>query len=182
MVFKSLLSVVFGLFILTSNNDEPISWKDNIKLTWNHFKGTPKTNMSAVAVTASGITFEFSVKESNDRVIGFNTTVYAHFYPGKSWYIKEQGNAHILAHEQLHFDITELYARKFRKQVAQLEVSNAIKSQLRMLHEKVNKELAEAQNTYDRETDNSVNVELQNKWNSYVKLELKKLDAYKSKD
>ena len=75
MIFKSLLSVVFGLLMLTSNNDEAISWRDNIKLTWNHFKGTPKTNMSAVAVTASGITFEFSVKESNERVIGFNTKV-----------------------------------------------------------------------------------------------------------
>ena len=87
-----------------------------------------------------------------------------------------------MAHEQLHFDITELYARKFRQQVAHLVVSNSIKSQLQNLHEKINKELALAQNTYDRETDNSVNLELQNKWNSYVKLELKKLEAYKSKD
>lgn len=174
--------VVFGLLMLTPNNDEAISWRDDIKLTWNHFKGTPKNNISAAAVTASGITFEFSVKESNERVISFNTKVYAHFYPDKSWYIKEQGDAHILAHEQLHFDITELYARKFRKQVARLEVSNSIKSQLRVLHEKINKELAVTQNTYDRETDNSFNIEFQNKWNSFVKLELKKLEAYKSMD
>lgn len=182
MVFKSFLSVVFGLLVLTSSNDKAISWRDDVKLTWNHFKGTPNSNISAAALTASGITFEFSVKETNERVIGFNTKVYAHFYPDKSWYIKEQGDAHILAHEQLHFDITELYARKFRKQIDGLKVSNTIKSQLRSLHEKLNKDLAVTQNTYDRETDNSLNLEFQNIWNSFVKLELKKLEAYKFKD
>ncbi len=182
MFYKSFIAICIPLLMLIPMNDEVISWNDTLKLTWGHFKAVPKTNTSAVALTASGITFEFSVKETETRIVDFDTKVYAHFYPKKSWYIKAQGDAYILAHEQLHFDITELYARKFRKEISQLKINSNIKSQLRNLHEKINKELAATQNRYDKESDNSVNREFQTKWNNYVKSELAKLEAYKSKD
>jgi hypothetical protein len=182
MIYKTLCVFALACLFIVPNDDEVISWRDDIKLTWNEFKGVPKTNMSAVAVTASGITFEFSVRETNSRIVSFDSQVYAHFYPNKSWYIKEQGDNHILAHEQLHFDITELYARKFRKQISQLKVTNNIKSELRQLHLNINKEVAVTQNLYDLESDNSVNREFQAKWNVYIKRELAKLEAYKSKD
>ncbi|MEZ4803753.1 MAG: DUF922 domain-containing protein [Gelidibacter sp.] len=182
MFYKSLIAICVSFLMVTPINDEVISWRDTIKLSWSQFKGTPRTDLSAVAVTASGITFEFSVKETDTHVVGFDTKVFAHFYPNKSWYIKEEGDDHILAHEQLHFDITELYARKFRKQISYLKVNDNIKFQLRNLHEKINKELAATQNRYDKESDNSVNREFQVKWNIYVKQELAKLEAYKSKD
>jgi hypothetical protein len=182
MFYKSLSIVVFFGVFLAPVNDAPIEWRDHYKLTWSQFRGQPKTNTAAVAVTASGITFEYSVKESDMRIVSFDAKVYAHFYPNKSWYIKEEGNAHILAHEQLHFDITELYARKFRKQLLQLKVTNNLKSQLRTMQEQINSEWAVTQNRYDKESDNSVNKEFQMKWNTYITQELTKLDAFKSKD
>lgn len=175
------LLAFIGLLLLPSN-DEVIVWRDDLRLTWNQFKAAPKTDRAAAALTASGITFEFSTSESDERIVSFKAKVVAHFYPNKSWYIKEQSDAHILAHEQLHFDLTELYARKFRKQISNLKVSNSLKNELRSLHETINKELAITQNTYDRETDHSINKELQAKWDKYVKQELLKLSAYKSKD
>ena len=182
MIYKTFFLLLFTGLLVVPVNDEVISWRDDLKLTWNEFKAPPKKNGSAVAVTASGITFEFSVKETDARIVSYEAHVYAHFYPHKSWYVKEESNDHILAHEQLHFDITELYARKFRKQIAQLKVSNNLKSELRALHEKINREVAIAQNTYDRESNNSLNKEFQAKWENHVKNELAKLDAYKSKD
>lgn len=182
MIYKSFCVLVLALLLVVPVDDEVISWRDDIKLTWNEFKGAPKNNHSAVAVTASGITFEFSVNETDSRIVSFDAKVYAHFYPNKSWYVKKEGSDHILAHEQLHFDITELYARKFRKQIAQLKVTNNLKTELRALHSQINREVAIAQNTYDKESDNSVNREFQAKWATYVKQELAKLEAYKSKD
>ena len=182
MFTRIFLILIWVCFPPTTSNDEAISWSDDFKLTWNHFKGSPQQNVDAVAVTASGITFEFSLQEADGRAISFNTKVYAHFYPKKSWYIKEQGTDYILAHEQLHFDITELYVRKFRQQISKLKVSNRLKSELRELHLNINKEVAVTQNLYDQETDNSRNVESQLKWNLFVKQELDKLKDFKSKD
>jgi hypothetical protein len=181
MLYKTFI-LVFLLIGTPSLNDDAISWKDGQKLTWDHFRGKPNTNISAAAVTASGITFEFSIQETKTRIVNFDTKVYAHFYPEKSWYIKALGDKHILAHEQLHFDITELYARKFRKEISKLKISNQLKDQLRNLHQKINKELATAQNLYDTETDNSIIKEAQERWEIHVKKELAKLDAFKSKE
>ncbi|MGJ8593336.1 MAG: DUF922 domain-containing protein [Aquaticitalea sp.] len=182
MFYKTVIAICLSAVLLIPMNDKVISWRDDLKLTWTDFKGPPKAHKYAVAVTASGITFEFSVKELNAEIISFDTKVEAHFYPDKSWYIKKEGTPQILAHEQLHFDITELYARKFRQQIAQLKVNGKLKTQLRELHLNINKELALAQNLYDQETDNSVNRDFQAKWVLYVEQELAKLEAYKSKD
>lgn len=182
MIYKSFFIFALVGLLLVKPNDEAIEWRNDFKLSWSQFKGTPKFNMSAVAVTASGITFGYSVKETDNIVTSFSTNVYAHFYPKRSWYKKEQSNKRILAHEQLHFDITELYARKFRAEIAQLIVSNDIRTQLKNVHESINKELAATQNRYDKETNNSLNQEFQDQWNVYVPKELAKLNAYKSKD
>lgn len=182
MLSKNLLIVLILCLINPSSDDDVITWREEQKLTWNEFKAIPKPNASVVAITASGITFEYSVTEKNSQVVSFNANVYAHFYPNKSWVIIEQSTPHILNHEQLHFDITELHARKFRKQLSQLKVTNAIKSELQKLHVNIKKEVAVMQKLYDQESNNSVNLEFQTKWDNYIKKELEKLDLYKSID
>ncbi|HLT33703.1 MAG TPA: DUF922 domain-containing protein [Aquaticitalea sp.] len=179
---KIFLAFSVFFMVFTATEFETIPWRENTKLRWNHFRGKPAKNISAAAVTASGITFEFSIQETESHVVGFNSKVFAHFYPNQSWYVKELCNAHILAHEQLHFDITELYARKFRNQISELKLSNTIRNQLQSLHENINKELAATQRRYDKETDNSKNPKMQSQWAAYVEKELAKREAYKSKD
>ncbi|WP_239000335.1 DUF922 domain-containing protein [Hyunsoonleella ulvae] len=159
-----------------------MSWKDTYRLTWNDFKAKPKYNVNAVATTASGITFGFSIRESDTRVISFSTEVHAHFYPDQSWYKPESVNDHVLGHEQLHFDITELFARKFRKRISLLKTTNDVAKRLRETHKNINKELAAFQDKYDAETDFSRNMEVQLQWEVFIKKELKILDYFKSTD
>ncbi|GAA3626193.1 DUF922 domain-containing protein [Flavivirga jejuensis] len=159
-----------------------MSWNESYKLSWKDFKDVPDKDVSAVAITASGITFGFSVSKEDDRVVGYTSQVHAHFYPEKSWYKKEQADAHVLGHEQLHFDITELHARKFRQRIEQIKVSNNVRSQLKKLHNAINKELSQMQNRYDSETNYSRNVDGQATWKVYIADELKKLSKYKSID
>lgn len=159
-----------------------MAWDEHSKLSWNDFKAKPKYSVNAVATTASGITFGFSIKETDNRVISFTTEVHAHFYPEKSWYKPELSNAHILGHEQLHFDITELYARKFKKQISLLKTSNDVAQKLRSLHKKMNRDLAALQDKYDNETDFSRNFLEQAKWESFIHKELNKLQYFKSKN
>ncbi|TGV04752.1 DUF922 domain-containing protein [Flavivirga rizhaonensis] len=169
--------------LLCVQQDEPvISWNESYKLSWSDFKDKPDKSTSAVAITASGITFGFSVSATEDRVVDFTSEVHTHFYPEKSWYKKEQADHHVLGHEQLHFDITELYARKFRYRIEQIVVSNSVRAQLKTLHNTINKELSQMQNRYDSETNYSRNVEAQTKWKLYIADELKKFSKYKSID
>lgn len=174
-----ILSIIICFFSV--QHDEPIlNWSESYKLSWEDFKADPDFNSSAVAITASGLTFSFSVKETNTEVISFSTEVKAHFYPEKSWYKPELANDHILGHEQLHFDITELHARKFRQEISMLKTTSSIKSDLKQLHKKINIELALMQDNYDNETNYSRRHDMQTNWKVYVTEELQKLASYKS--
>ncbi|MFC4721127.1 hypothetical protein ACFO5O_02255 [Geojedonia litorea] len=159
-----------------------MSWRDDIKLSWNDFRGPAKNQSGAVAVTASGITFGYSVQRTDSKIIDFSANVEAHFYPDKSWVKKELANDYILAHEQLHFDITELHVRKFRKRISEVKISEQLNTTLNRLHAQINKELAEMQNQYDKESNNSIDKIAQAKWMVFVAEELRKYEPYKSKD
>ena len=173
--------LLISFCILTLHKDETtISWSESHKLSWNDFKAPAKTNTDAVATTASGITFSYSIKKTSKRIVGFKTKIFAHFYPEKSWYRAEQADNHILAHEQFHFNITELHARKFRQRVAQLQASSSLKAELEIIHKEINIELSNLQELYDAETDFSRNYEFQSHWQNHIETELAKLDDYKS--
>ena len=166
-------------FLCFSQDQPVISWSDSYKLSWSDFKDKPDSNERAVAVTASGITFGFSIKQTDTQVISFTTNVLNHFYPEQSWYKVKEADAYVLEHEQLHFDITELYARKFRQCISHLKVSNAVSRQLKELHNAIKKELTSIQDAYDAETDFSRNAEQQAKWKAYITTELIKVSEYK---
>ncbi|WP_435412227.1 DUF922 domain-containing protein [Psychroserpens mesophilus] len=172
--------VLFLCLNAFSNEGETIPWSETKKLAWTDFKGPIEADSDAAAVTASGITFSYAIRKTDDRITDFEAQAEAHFYTENSWFIKDRCNDHILAHEQLHFDITELHVRIFRYRLERLEISQHIKSELNKLHETVNRELAEMQHNYDTESQNSINKEEQIKWNAYVAENLKKFEAFKS--
>ena len=176
------LLIIFLFLLKPATSDEvTISWSDSKKLTWSDFKGAVDEHTDAVAVTASGITFSFSVSQSNGQFVDFKAEAQAHFYPEKSWYLEAKGDDHILAHEQLHFDITELHVRQLRYNISRIIVSQNIKQDLRHVHEQANKNLAVMQNDYDTQSDNSINKEQQALWSTFVKTELDKYKDFRSK-
>lgn len=177
---KNILIFLTLLFVGSVSNEETMSWHETSKLTWADFKANPDLESDAVALTASGITFGYSVKTSGKKIVDFSTTVEAHFYPNKSWYLKDKSNIHILGHEQLHFDITELYARMFRQQISKLKVNQNVKKQLNKLHEAINIAVNETQRKYDKETQHSINAVKQREWDNFIEKELKRLEQFKS--
>ncbi|MEP5254018.1 MAG: DUF922 domain-containing protein [Winogradskyella arenosi] len=176
-----IIILFLSLLVVTPvSNDDAITWNEDKKLTWADFKAQPDSNSDAAALTASGITFGFAVKTSGSQIVDFSTTVSAQFYPHKSWYIKDKANPHVLAHEQLHFDITELYARQFRKELALLKVNRKIKAQMKALHSQINTALNERQQRYDLETNHSMNETAQQEWKTNIAQELKQLESFQS--
>ncbi|NRA94179.1 MAG: DUF922 domain-containing protein [Psychroserpens sp.] len=172
--------LLFCCVITLSPNDEVMEWNASRQLTWEDFRGKPNRQTSAAAVTASGITFSYSVRTSDDVIVSFDANAEAHFYPDNSWYIPERCNDYILKHEQLHFDITELHVRIFRYRMLRLRVTQNVRQELDRLHKQINKELAEMQTAYDEQSDHSRNKDSQAQWNAYVAENLEKFKAFRS--
>ncbi len=176
------LFIFTSFFLLQGDVIEELSWHEDYKLTWDDFKGQPNLDTDAVAVTASGITFSYSVKKSETKIHGFQTLVKAFFYPEHSWCKSNLVDEHVLGHEQLHFDITELHARIFRQKIVQLKPHIDIAKSLQNLHENIETELKSTQNAYDSESNYSIDTVGQQKWQLDIAKRLKTLERYKSKD
>lgn len=174
-------SIFFICCLFCIQKDTPVlSWNEDKILDWSNYIGKPSFLSDAAAITASGITFGYSIEETNNKVVDIDLEIAAHFYPEESWYKEKHANAHLLNHERLHFDITEWYARKFKKRVKYLKYDSNVQRQLNRIYRKINKELDSTQRVYDKETDFSRDIPSQKKWEGYVTDEIEKLKDYKS--
>lgn len=121
----------------------------------------------AAATTASGISYSFSSRRENgDMKVDYK--VEAFFYPTKSWYRPALCNEVTLLHEQLHFDISEIFARKMDEEMSKTKFTDNIKQEVRVLYQRILKELDDFQRGYDIETDFSRNIEKQKLWQKHI--------------
>jgi len=150
-----------------SQEEETIPWNTDRKLQWEDFKGRPFKTAWAAAVTASGITYEFSSTETDGK-LALDIEISTHFYPAESWFQPDLVNGVILSHEQLHFDISELFARKMRKKVAETTFTSNVKAEIKKIYRDILKELSAFQKKYDFETNFSRNIEKQLQWNQEI--------------
>lgn len=160
---------LFFFFALAgfAQQEEIIPWSADRKLQWSDFKGKYLKTEWAAATTASSISYSFSTYEKDGQVY-VDFVVGCEFYPKKSWYRPDMVDDLILSHEQLHFDIAELHARKFRKRLAETRFTANIKEEVREIYKEVLKELYIFQNRYDHETNFSRNAEKQLAWNKMI--------------
>lgn len=167
-LIKGIILVAIGFLLLSGNQEEEetVLWQPTRKLNWSNFKGKPANNRAA-AVTASGLTYTISTLTKNG-VITVTFDVSAYFYPDKSWYRPEVCDSVILSHEQLHFDITELFARKFRAQLKTKKFTSNAKNEVGVLYKQINRELHTFQERYDAETNFSRDREKQLSWNKTI--------------
>ncbi len=167
----------FLLFIVMGFNDsqeyETIAWSPEKKLAWQDFRGKAPSNDRAAATTASGISYQFSTSGSSGE-IELDYLVSTFFYPNKSWYQPSLCDSLILSHEQLHFDISELYARKMRNRLASSSFTQNVKAEFKQIYKEVLEELEEFQNLYDDQTNFSRDLEQQLIWNNKIQEALSK--------
>jgi hypothetical protein len=160
------------LNVLHVQSQEEVIWSPDFRFTWNDFKGPVPIGASAAATTASGISYNFSTfYENNEQKVAYE--VGAYFYPTRSWYKPQVCNDVTLSHEQLHFDITELYARKMRKQLAETTFTENVKEEVRKIYKTTLRQLNDFQNSYDSETDYSRNLTVQERWMNEIETALK---------
>ncbi len=175
-----MLKIVLVLFMVlpfvnnTSSKEDVIVWNDEVVLSWSDFKGEAKSDNNHIAMSRCGIHMEQS---SYALPHGKPTySFYAFFVPASSWYLKDKVSDKILLHEQLHFDVAELYARKLRKIFSEIIVSPVSS---KTVFEKVYKEYRSMQQQYDKETQNGINEEAQKRWVLKIRNGLEQNSKYK---
>ncbi|HEX7846141.1 MAG TPA: DUF922 domain-containing protein [Chitinophagaceae bacterium] len=170
---KYFLAILLSLpFMLKAQEkkDELIPWDQNRKLTWADYKAKPNLNSDAAASTTTYLGIEYNMSNNS-----FSYKITCSFSKNRSWGLHQ--NDHILGHEQGHFDIAEIYARKLNKEMGQYRFNKqSYQQDLKKIYQDILKEKEDMQNDYDDETNHSINKEKQAEW---LKKIAKKLEEYK---
>lgn len=152
---------------------EPFVWSPDRHLTWADFQGAPDTRTTAVAMTAYAISLN-TVCVDGILVSRVTST----FLPQASWvksaYITNRRAETTLRHEQAHFDLSEVLARRLRAELRGLRSPCGAKDDARAaLYARYQKEDADMQRRYDRETRHGTDARPQQIWESRIESLLK---------
>jgi len=126
-ILKNIFFFVGFITLLSFSfvKDEFILWQENKKLKIQDFKAdnkdTVKVNRQQFLGAISAIRIEYSSFQRNKNSVP-EFSIKTYFDPNESWMLLK--NDYVLQHEQIHFDLTELYARKMRKSVESLRQKN----------------------------------------------------------
>ena len=153
-----LFSLLISSILSFQSDGHLIDWSASRKLTWKDFTASPDRTSSNAALTSSSINVEFGYNKS-----GLTYTIKCRFNKNLSWgRIK---NDYILAHEQGHFDISELYARMLYKSLKEYSFnSRTVNKDINDLYNAVMKQHRDLQQLYDLETDHSRDASQQDRW------------------
>lgn len=138
--------------------EELIPWSPTQKLTWADYKAKPNPASDAAATTTSYLIFSYSISDNR-----FRYSIASKFSKTRSWGLHK--TAYILSHEQGHFDIAEIFARKFHKQLKEYRFNpRTYAKDLKKIYQDILEEKDKMQQEYDQETNHSINREKQAEW------------------
>jgi len=156
------------------NTKGEMLWSSDRFLVWSDFKKKASDyNAGDAALTASSIQTQTSMM---DKLLKISVT--AKFYPYQSWSLKNKQSDSLLKHEQLHFDITELYARKTRKALLENIIYKKDYNKIGNVVSKYTKEWNQIQDLYDLESNHNRNLEGQKKWEKFISEELERYSDF----
>ena len=172
---------IFCFFGVNMLFGQKIIWKEDRKLTWDDFKSTVsrKSNPDVVAYTHCG--WEYSVVKSSNPKSPVKIEITTIFNMDQSWKDEKKLNDYILMHEQKHFDIAELFVRKFRKEVeGKIKTTADYNKNFNAIYSKISNDYKNFQISYDKITEHGMNKEKQAEYNTVIAEELDQLKSYKA--
>lgn len=149
-----------------------IPWSETRKLGWGDFKARPDPSSANAAMTNSIINIEFNFDETS-----LDYTINCRFDKNRSW-VKVR-TIPVLQHEQGHFDIAEIYARKLAREMSGYKFNPVtVKDDVNNIYDRIMKVYQQEQQQYDQQTDFSRNKEKQAEWLNRIAADLKSLQAF----
>ncbi len=156
--------------------EDVIIWSKSRLLTWNDFEkigyGDGENNNKAISV----IELSFIPVYYTDKTFSFEVVSYFVRKHSKTTTIC---NELLLNHEQYHFNIAELLARKFREHQHGLGKKNLSRYEYDLLINWFKKVYQSYQDNYDRETKHGASSTDQKNWEKKIDVALQDLENYK---
>jgi len=184
-----VMIVTFGfgtIAALAEVGSTHIDWDPYAPVSWDLFQGTPpadanqRTEAAAIHMTISWRA-SYAVSSSNGGTTWVGQvaeiTVTNTMEPASSWVVSSKATPTILNHEQLHFDLNEVYRRKLTcllqaTTACQASTQQAAVDQLNAaLHQTASvvlQKLSEMQALYDSQTFHSTNTAEQDRWGELI--------------
>ena len=155
----------------------PILWSASRPLTVADYLGRPGMGDRMASSTSSNINANAACRD-----FVFAGTAQATFDPNTSWFRDaKNASAALLRHEQLHFDLTEVYARIMRQKLVAFSArANCLKLQpaFNILTKSVYAEWDREQNRYDQDSNHGLNAARQAFWEKQTQQKLEALKAF----
>jgi hypothetical protein len=173
------LLMLLPLALLSFTNPTPpkegkIFWDENNSLDWNLFlvKRTAVDNHAAQSNIGISSSCEYNNK-------GGKVTIRATFNRSNSWVRHDCITDYILNHEQRHFDISELFARRFRKELSEAKLTATnFNAKYKAIYNSIVAQHNDYQDLYDLQSEHSIDEEGQTQWNNKIDNELAELNDY----
>lgn len=157
--------------------ESEVTWHKNRKLVIDDFKGQTEKR-PFTAATASGFRSHIEGRPISPRKYTLELTTYFDCY--SSYFKRTEFDSQVLAHEQIHFDISELYARKFIERVEEraMDLNEFLQAYPEII-DAIYREMQLKQDEYDAEV--YPDPSKQAKWETWISEELEKYKSYSRK-
>ncbi|MDB5159521.1 MAG: hypothetical protein JWR50_4228 [Mucilaginibacter sp.] len=153
---------------------QAIEWQQDRPLTWNDFNGRPDYQSRYGAVSYWNIVYNYS-PEYRDCSYIINFKIRNLFDKNASWERRDGESDYLLGHEQLHFDISEIFTRKLAAAFQSAVFTSNYKAEIDEIYSKIWAECGAMQVKYDSEAEHGSNKNMQLRWQLFVFLQLKAL-------
>ncbi len=161
-------SIIFFLLSLVSPGcksgapanveDDTINWRPHYHLAVTDFHGAPDYESKFAAASHVFVAYDFYP----DSIPRYHTYC---CFQRDSWIKKEKADARVLKHEQVHFDIGEIFARKLQLVLDHNDTAEDVRHKL---FDQVIQEELQFDRKYDSETRHSRDSVKQEEWNNYI--------------
>jgi len=178
--FLTAVAVVLTLGVVAvAQQDEPtIPWSADRKLTWADFRAKAPGRLSG-AQSVLGYSYALGCRSG-----ALEATFTAVFYPNESWVAARISTSGLaspigLRHEQLHFNLKELHARRMRRHFREIATPCPVSDETldAMVAPLMRAENAEQQK-FDQASNNGERVDVLEEWERRVAGELTALAAF----
>jgi predicted secreted Zn-dependent protease len=182
MHFRLLASAVVALLSVSLSPTHAqtvkggtLHWSAKRPLVLADFQGRPRPNEAHAALTSATVVAQVACKSNK-----FTGSVQAAFDPTRSW-VRDPATitAKLLRHEQLHFDIAEVYARRLRQKLTGTQIPCAqLGTMFERLSNGIYADWEKAEDQYDRDTNHGLIPAQQQAWEARVQQQLAELEAF----
>lgn len=165
-----ILTIAFLFCELAYSQYPVIYWNENAPLKWEYFSGKAKDTSTFDAEVFAEVRYTYQFNSANNYAFD----VYAQVDPQTSWCKGAKQSAELLKHEQLHFDIAEVFARRIKQAFENYQYTENFSSEILEIFNQKKAEYHAVQRRYDEETNHSTDKEKQRFWEQQIQNELGK--------